>query len=107
MNEKCHAELEQYHFRAMRDDPEYRAQFTADVLWEELMMQMPRFPVPSERQPADVDDLMEQDVTIRRLEQQVAGLRETLSKHIEMTTRAKAGRPKPKNLGRPFRGVEE
>ena len=38
------AELQKYHYKALRDDPEYLMDFKLGILREELMMQMPRMP---------------------------------------------------------------
>ena len=44
MAEIGNAELQQYHYKALRDDPEYLMDFKLGILREELMMQMPRIP---------------------------------------------------------------
>jgi len=44
MAEIGNAELQQYHYKALREDPEYLMDFKLGILREELMMQMPRMP---------------------------------------------------------------
>ena len=44
MAEIGNAELQQYHYKALREDPEYLMDFKLEILREELMMQMPRVP---------------------------------------------------------------
>ena len=42
MGEQTHAEMQSEHYKALRTNPFYYAEFMLDVLREELMMTMPR-----------------------------------------------------------------
>ena len=41
MPEISHAELQKYHYEAVRDNPQYRMEGMMSVLYEEMMMAMP------------------------------------------------------------------
>ncbi len=45
MDEIGHAGLEQYHYKAIRDNPRYALEGLQDVLYEEMMMAMPLSPI--------------------------------------------------------------
>ncbi len=44
--ELSHAEMQKYHYQALREDPMYRMEFMMDVLREEMMMNMPVYHEP-------------------------------------------------------------
>jgi len=98
--------LERYHHQAIRDNPEYRAQFNADVLREEMMMAMP-IVQPRVEEPA-LEPPMEwqrrQWGYVQQLRAQVNYLNSKLAEHIETTKPKK--RADPLAPSKKYKGID-
>lgn len=51
MTEPSHAEMQQEHYRLVRESPNYRLEGIMDVMWEEMMMRRPYRRQAKEVQP--------------------------------------------------------
>lgn len=49
--ERSHAELQQHHYQAVRENPMYAAEGMMDVMLEELSMNIPAYEPPLEQEP--------------------------------------------------------
>jgi len=56
--ERSHAELQQHHYRAVRENPMYAAEGMMDVMLEELSMNIPAY-----EPPHDIEDRMRRYAT--------------------------------------------
>jgi hypothetical protein len=88
--EKSHAELESFHYAAIRDNPTYRLECQMDVLREELSMSMPyNRPEPEQPQERHIwyHHMNHHDNTMSRrlesLENRFKALQEKQNKYFE------------------------
>ena len=79
---KSHAELERYHYEAVRDNLEYRMTGQIEIMREEILMHIPRAPIEETEQnivPPEPIILID---SITQLQGQILYLRHKLEQHI-------------------------
>ena len=90
MKIQSHAEQNWPHYQALRNDPLYREQFNADVLYEEIMMAMPvsrPAPEPIVQPPRNLSP--KEWGEMQQLRGLVLHLQETINKHVDYQTNRK------------------
>ena len=83
---QSHAEQNAEHYKYLRTDPFYREQFMQDVMYEELMMQMPVYPQEISQEPKIIQ-VMPAKAIRHRLEVLIMDLQNRLNKHIDAAKR--------------------
>lgn len=81
--QKSHAELQKYHYEAVRDNLEYRILGQMDVMREQIGLEMPRVPIEETKMDVITPEPTAQVNNIIQLRGQVLYLQNKINAHLD------------------------